>query len=102
MSISSELGCIKVVDSDLPDKIVDLSTMTLSATNQGVFTLSINMLVKPDNASGGLDEFAGTNFSNFQVSRSRFFHGYIREVNPQPYEGTEYINFRILAEGVVC
>ena len=97
----SQLGCIKVVDSDLPDTIQDLSTLTITMNSQGMATLSISILGK-EGLDGGFDHLGDVEFDGFEVSDSQKFYGYIDSINPQPDNGSEYIDYRVIAKGIIC
>lgn len=100
---TSTISCVDVISSDLPDVIQDLGSLSLTVDNQGVFTLSISLFANSTtDLSGDFDSFGGVDFYGFPVSDDREFYGYIESVSPQPGEGSDYIDYRIVAKGVVC
>ena len=93
---TSQIDCINIVSAGTPDEIKDLSSLTISLDNQGFATLSISIFAKE-----------GTNidlsdFDSFPVSSSETFRGFIDSVSPQPDNGSDYIDYRVVAKGIIC
>jgi hypothetical protein len=84
--------CVNSSEADLPDPIVDLSTLSINYDNMGVATLSIVLWTSTtDNITGSCSINLG----------GGTFKGHIVSDSPQEVEGTEYYSHSITAEGMV-
>ena len=87
------LDCVQVTDDGLPDKIIDLATLTVNLNNQGLATLTVTILTT--------DETIPLDVCEFELGRYTF-KGVIKSDQPQKLSGSKYTEHRITAIGLIC
>ena len=86
--------CISQGSADLPDEIVDTSTLTISLDNQGMATLQLVILKKDSKPISNFDYSFAVNGGTFR--------GFLDSDSPRRLEGTVYFEHAIIAKGMIC
>jgi hypothetical protein len=86
--------CITGGSLNLPDEIIDTSTLGISIDNQGMATLQVVILKKDSSPISNFD----FTFNLFDGS----FQGFIDSDFPKRLEGTIYFEHAITARGMIC
>lgn len=88
------MACVTGSDAQLPEQIVDTSTLSLSIDNQGFAMLQVVILTK------SVQPITSFNYTfNFKGGT---FNGFIDSDIQSVLEGTEYFQHAISAKGMVC
>jgi hypothetical protein len=88
------MGCIQLTQSDLPEEIIDTSTLSLSLDNQGIATLQYALLKK--------DTKPITTFNVVMELNNVTFKGFLESSSPKELEGTDFFEHIIVARGMIC
>jgi hypothetical protein len=86
--------CIAGSACNLPDTIMDTSTLTITLDNQGMASLQVIILKK--------DATPISDFSFSLTLPNGSFNGFIDSDFPKRLEGTIYFEHSIVARGMIC